>query len=85
MIILLHVTIALSSLGLTTFTLFRPSVRLIQIGYGLVGLTIASGTYLVWLNPSHLIQACASGLIYLGLATVGIAVARQRLLGTLPS
>lgn len=79
MITLLHVTIALTSLGLTTFTLFRPSGRLIQIGYGLVGLTIASGTYLVWLNPSHMIQACTSGLIYLGLATVGITVARQRL------
>ncbi len=79
MLIMLHVIIALSSLGLTSYAFFRPSETLLRASYALVGLTLATGTYLVYLHPSRMIQACSSGLMYLGLVTVGIVAARHRL------
>lgn len=79
MIVLLHVIIALTSIGITSYAYFRPTHSKLRVSYGLVGLTLASGLYLVWSMPAHMVQACTSGLIYLGIVTVGIVMARARL------
>ena len=79
MIVLIHVLIALSSVAFTSYTFFAPSRTKLRASYGLVALVLVSGTYLVWTNPAHMVQACTSGLIYVGGVTVGILAARRKL------
>lgn len=79
MVLLLHILVAMSSLAWTGFTLFAPSKKRLNVSYALVVLTIATGSYLVWTLNAPMIQACTTGLVYLGIAFSGIAVARYRL------
>lgn len=79
MILLIHIAIALSSVAYTTYLFFRPSQSKLNVTYGLVGLTLASGTYLTFLNPSHLASACTSGLMYIGVILVGVIAAKHKL------
>jgi len=79
MVLLLHILIALSSIAAATVAFFYPSKNKLTISYALVAATIASGTYLVVINPAHLAQACTTGLIYLGAVSVAIASARHKL------
>lgn len=79
MIILLHVLIALASLGFTTYVYFAPSAGRLRLAYSLVGLTVASGVYLVLSKPANMVQACLTGLVYLAVVTVGILAARNKL------
>jgi len=79
MILIFHIVIALSSLVYTTYVLFSPSVRKLQVSYALVGLTLATGTSLVIAHPSHLLQGCTTGLLYVGIVTVGIVSAHRKM------
>ena len=79
MIVLLHVIIALASIVFTTYSYFRPSTTKLHVAYGFVGLTLASGIYMVWSAPVHMIQACTSGLLYLGFVSLGIVATKVKL------
>lgn len=79
MTVILHVIIALASIGLASYAYVRPSVSTLRASYVFVGMTFASGFYLVWSSPAHMIQACMSGLVYLGIISVAIVAARHRL------
>jgi hypothetical protein len=79
MIVLLHIIIALSSIGFTTYAYLRPSGAKLHVAYGLVGLTLASGFYMVWSAPTHMVQACTSGVLYLALVSIGIVATRTKL------
>ncbi len=79
MLVLIHVIIALSSLGLATHLFFSPSRRKFHVSYGLVAATLISGTYLVYTSGAHILQACTTGLLYLGLVFLAIAAARHKL------
>ena len=79
MMVILHVLVALSSIAFTTYAYFQPSAPKLRIGYGLVGLTLATGIYLVWSAPAHMIEACTMGLFYLGIVTLGIVATRSKL------
>jgi hypothetical protein len=79
MILPLHILIALSSIIYTAYVFFAPSRSKLHLSYALVALTLITGTYLVILNPSHLTQACTTGLIYLGIVLTGLISAHQRL------
>lgn len=79
MMLPLHVLVALASVGYTTYLIVAPAKSKLRVSYVLVALTLASGTYLVWHNPAHMVQACATGLLYVGLITVGIILVHQRL------
>ncbi|MEK7059836.1 MAG: hypothetical protein AAB971_03705 [Patescibacteria group bacterium] len=78
MLVLLHIMIAVGSVLYATLLLLKPSVKSFGLAYGLVGLTLLSGSYLVWLEPAYMVSACASGLLYLGIVSVLIAAARHR-------
>lgn len=78
MIIALHVAIALASLALTTFAYFQPSAPKLKIAYGLVGLTLASGTYLTITLHTHILRSCLTGLIYLGVVITGLVAANHK-------
>lgn len=79
MIVLLHVIIAVTSIMVTTLSYVAPSVLKLRAAYGLVAMTLASGFYLVWSEPAHMLQSCMMGLVYLGVVSLGILAARRRL------
>lgn len=79
MSLVIHILIALSSVALTTYTYFAPSRFKLHLSYTLIGLTLATGTYLVFLNPAHLVSACTSGIFYLSVVSAGSLLARRKL------
>ena len=82
MILLAHVIIALTSVLFTAFVYISPSVTKLRASMVLLGLTVASGTYLVLSVGTHMMQACTTGLLYIGIVSYGIITARQKLLST---
>ncbi|HMI08932.1 MAG TPA: hypothetical protein VK497_00860 [Candidatus Saccharimonadales bacterium] len=79
MIVILHVIIALASIAHITYTYTRPARKQLYASYGLVGLTLSSGIFLVVASPSHMIEACTVGLVYLGVMTLGIVATNVKL------
>ncbi len=79
MTLVLHILIALSSLAYTTYLFFTPSRAKLRLSYGLVAATLASGTYLVVSTHTAILQSCLTGLLYLGLDSLGILSARRKL------
>jgi len=78
MTLLLHIIIALSSIIISGIALAKPSRRILGVSYALIIGTLASGTYLVALAPSHLPSACVSGLLYLAVAGTLTTVAQRK-------
>jgi hypothetical protein len=79
MILILHIAIALSSLAFAAYVYVSPSRAKLNGTYVLTALTVASGTWLVAANPAHMVQACMSGLAFLAIMFLGIALARHKL------
>lgn len=79
MIIVLHVVIAIFSMVYSTLLFKFPSKRNFNISYGLVGLTLVSGTYLAVTLHSSLVSSCTTGLIYLAVVSAGLGFARYKL------
>ena len=79
MILLAHITIALFSLAYTSYLFFKPTRLRLKISYGLVALTIASGTYLIVSTKAHMIEACTMGLLYLVVVLAGILASQKKL------
>lgn len=67
MIVLIHVLIALSSIGLASYTFFKPSTKKLLVSYGLMIATVGSGTYLLFATGADMLKTCLSGLAYLTL------------------
>lgn len=80
MILLLHIIIALASVAFAAYGFFIPSVLKLRISYGLIAATLASGTYLVWTTPSHMLQACMAGLFYTGVMIGATIAIRHKLI-----
>ena len=81
MILLLHIIIALGSVAYTSYLYFSPTRKHFYAAYGLVGLTLASGTYLVLSTHSSLLTSCITGLVYIGIVLGGITAAQRKLAG----
>lgn len=79
MALLLHVTIALLSIFLTTCILIAPSKATVRLSFVLVISTLVSGTYLVASTHTSIVQACMMGLFYVGISLFGLASAHRRL------
>lgn len=79
MLVLTHVLIALASLAYTTYLFFSPSRAKLRLSYALVTATLASGTYLVFISGTHMLQACISGMLYLGVVCLLIILAGNKL------
>lgn len=79
MTILIHIIIALSSIVCTTYAFFSPPKTKLRTSYTLAGLTVASGTYLVVSQPTHIVQTCIEGLAYIAVVTTGLMAAHYRL------
>lgn len=77
--LLLHIIIALSSIGVTGVAFLNPSKAKLNIGYFFVALTLITGVYLMIVGHANLIRTCVTGLIYLGFVTVGLVSAHKKL------
>ena len=78
-ILVLHILVALTGLVYSVYLFFRPTKTGVKIVYGLLALTIISGSYLIYTKPAHITQTCIEGLVYIGVMLAGIFVARHKL------
>lgn len=85
MILILHILVAIVSIGYTAYTFFAPSRSKLRVSQVLVVGTLVSGTYLVWSTKAHLVSACLTGLLYLGVVSYFIAAASNKLAAELSS
>ncbi len=79
MFILLHVLIALGSIGQMAYSFFRPSHSQLNIATGLIAATIVSGTYVAIATHSAMLSVCMTGLFYLGGMLAALIAARHKL------
>jgi len=70
MVILIHVIIALASIGIASFTFFKPSIKRLAVSYGFIVATVASGTYLLLVSEGDILKSCLSGLLYLTVVSI---------------
>ena len=75
----LHVVLAITSIAMTTYTAWKPSRVKLHSTYGLCLSTIITGITLTILSPHMLLQACTTGLFYIGFILSTIKIAHRRL------
>ena len=75
---MLHIAIALASLGVSIAGLAIVSRRLLRVSYGLIAATIVSGTALVFVDGVNMLHVCISGLVYVTVATAMTLYAARR-------
>jgi len=78
MILITHIIIAIASIFYSTYLFMSPSKAKFNVSYSLVGMTLVSGSFLVFLQPSHMAQACVSGLTYTAFVLVAIVAAKKK-------
>ena len=76
--LIIHIIIATLSIVIAGVNLAYPSLHKLRASYALIAATLASGTYLVILQPTHLASACFAGLTYLALVGVATGIARRK-------
>lgn len=76
--LLLHIIIALSTVGISGFALISPNSNKLRLSYLLTLLTFITGGYLVVLSPAHLVSSCISGLVFLGVVGTMLFAANKR-------
>ena len=79
MLLITHIIIALSSIIYVTYKFFKPSRAGLKVSYALIGSTLISGTLLVTISHANIIQACTSGLLYLGFVSFGVVATKRQL------
>lgn len=77
--LVLHIIIAMASLVWATIAYVRPSGNKLRISYAFTGATLATGTLLVVMDHSVLVQACTSGLAYLAISLSATALTHRKL------
>lgn len=75
--LLVHISIAIVSLIWTAMTWAAPSSKKLLGSYGLIAGTLATGTILVISTHQAMLQACATGLLYVTV-TMAATLASQR-------
>lgn len=79
MAIVIHILIAISTLAYTTYLYFYPAPNKFTPAYWLLGLTISSGTLLVFLTGANILKTCLVGLAYVGAVCAVIILAKHKL------
>ena len=70
MVILIHVIIALLSIGIASFVYFKPSIARLAVSYLFILGTVGSGTFLLLSSPSNILKSCLVGLLYLTVVSI---------------
>lgn len=79
MLILIHVVLALTALGISAYNVFKPVISRLKTSYALAGGTLASGVLLIVINHASILRTCVSGIVFFGVVTAMNELARQRL------
>ncbi len=81
MFLTFHIAMAIMSIAFTTYTAWKPSRMKLHSTYGLCLSTVITGIALTILSPHAILQACTTGLFYIGfmLSTIEIAYRRLRM------
>lgn len=78
MILISHIIIAIASIILSVYIMLRPQPQLLRVSYALIGLTLATGTLLIF-SGANVLHTCLSGLVYCLVVAGATEVARRRL------
>lgn len=78
MFLLIHISVALASVGYLTALLLRPVTMSFMPAYLLAGSTLGTGVLLMVIQPSAILQVCISGSVYLVTATAALLFAKYR-------
>lgn len=78
--ILLHVVLALSALGVSAYANVKPSDAKLRVSYGLAIGTLSSGVALIVVNHASVLRTCLSGIIFFGVVSGLNEIARRKLL-----
>jgi hypothetical protein len=79
--LIVHIIIALGSVGWAIMTMVAPSRHKLTISYGGIIATVASGTYLVLATGAPMLRSCLTGLFFVLAVCMMNVVARRRLVG----
>jgi hypothetical protein len=79
MLLVIHICVALAGLACSTAAFMAPSKHKINATYGLIALTLTSGTALVITTHSSILHSCVAGLVYVGVASSGALLAQRKL------
>jgi hypothetical protein len=79
MIVFIHIAIAIISLVQVSLLVISPSHGGLYRSYGLISMTLLSGTALVFSAQRPLLQTCLTGLAYAAVAIGATVFARARL------
>lgn len=82
MLILIHVIIALLSIGIASFVYLKPSIKRLAVSYLFIVGTVGTGTALLLSTPGNILKSCLVGLLYLtvvSIVTIATHVRIQRL------
>jgi len=79
MLLLTHVVVAIISIIFTTVVYVKPSENKLRVSFALAAFTLISGTYMILKSPAHLVQSCITGIIYIGVVTLFILLAKRKL------
>lgn len=74
-----HISLAVISLILNTYILFRPSEKVFDYSFLALGGVTLSGIALIMTSPGSLAKVCVSGLLYFAFISVTLYVAYHRL------
>lgn len=79
MILILHIVIALTSILFSTYCIVSPSKKKINGNYLFLAGTWISGFFLVFQNHVSFGHLCLSGILYTGIVTVNMFLAKRKL------
>jgi len=79
LLLLSHIVIALASIAVGTVGIVRPSYKVLYTSYGLIAATLTTGTALVLMSNSKMLQSCMTGIIYTISVTYMTAITRRKL------
>jgi hypothetical protein len=79
MFLLLHIVLALASLFISTFALFSPSARKLNLTYLLtIGTLLAAGGLII-VDHASIGRTCITAFVYLAIVSVNVFVLKKKL------
>jgi hypothetical protein len=82
MLLTLHIVAAIISIISSLFLVLSPSKTRLRFNYGIISLTLLSGTTLVLVKHLAIVSACESGILYLAVVLSATFLAQRKLART---
>ena len=80
MVLVIHVVIALLSVGFSSITAINPDRAKLAVSYILTGSTLGTGIALVLVEPATMVRACIVGIVYFVIISYIILSTHKKLL-----